>query len=180
MQNKHRNHGKFKQRGSTLVTSIIVLILIMMMGMSAMVTSDSQLKISGNLQFEDTAANNAESGIATAESALASVGYCASIGFTADAHSAATPEQYSIHAALTPSTMSWDDTSSRRVTDDSQRYMIQLISENVVSDASGLGVGGRPSTPPNAVNTYLITARGTGARGSVKFIQSYFRVSIPC
>ena len=93
MQNKHRNHGKFKQRGSTLVTSIIVLILIMMMGMSAMVTSDTQLKISGNLQFEDTAANNAESGIATAESALASVGYCASIGFTADAHSAATPEQ---------------------------------------------------------------------------------------
>ena len=180
MQRNQHTNEPIRQRGSTLVVSMVLLMLILLMGISAMVASDTQLKLSGNLQFEDTAFNNAEAGIATAESTLIKAGYCTSPGFRSDTHSADTPEQYPINAMVLPMTMDWNDTSSRMVTDDSQRYTIQLISKNIVSDASGLGMGGRSSAPPHAVNTYLITARGTGVRGSVKFLQSYFKVSTPC
>ncbi|NVO06679.1 MAG: hypothetical protein HXX19_12455 [Rhodoferax sp.] len=171
--------GKFKQQGSTLVISMMVLILIMMMGITALVTSDTQFKLAGNLQFEDTATNNAEAAIAAAEFFLSDKSKCPFTGF--DSYAPATAEQYPIGTAVSPLDMTWTDGSnSKMVNDSSQMYYIQKISKNVVLDSSGLGVGGRRSAPPNVADTYLITARGTSARGSVKFIQSYFRVPLPC
>ena len=183
MHLKYHSKSQSRQSGSTLVISMIILILIMMMGITAMMSSDTQFKLSGNLQFEDTAMNNAETAITAAEALLASSGYCASGGFTT--YSSAKPEQYPSTASLTPLTMTWGDTNSMQVIADSQkfdsqRYLIQLISKNVSLNTSGLGTGGRSSAPPNLVNTYLITARGTSARGSIKFIQSYYKVRLPC
>jgi Tfp pilus assembly protein PilX len=167
-----------RQTGSTLVVSMMVLILILMMGIAAMVTSDTQFKLSGNLQFGDVALNNAESAIAQAEQELNKPLFCLSAGF--DSYSAATPHVYPISATLSPLTMAWSDGNTMQAADDTQRYTIQLISKNVSLNTSGLGVGGRSSAPSNRVNTYLITARGTSARGSVKYVQSYYRVNLPC
>lgn len=166
---------RMHQGGSTLIVAMMILILIMMMGITAMVTSDTQFKLAGNLQFEDAAMNNAEAAINAAESQLLNISYSTSAGF--DNYSAGTPEQYPIASTVDPLSMSWSDTNSQKVGDDSKRYIIQMISKNVSLTTSGLGVGGRASALPSVVNTYLITARGTSLRGSTKYLQSYFKVN---
>ena len=41
---------------------------------------------------------------------------------------------------------------------------------------SGQNTFGRASSGCNQVNTYLITGRGTSARGATKLVQSYYSV----
>jgi Tfp pilus assembly protein PilX len=175
MLQKNFDSNRAKQKGSTLIVSMMLLILIMMMGVTAMVSSDTQFKLAGNIQFEDAAINNAEAGINAAESQLLDLAYSASVGFTT--YSSATPERYPITAVVDPLTMAWSDTNSQMVGDDSKRFIVQLVSKNVSLTTSGVGVGGRTSALPSVVNTYLITARGTSARGSTKYLQSYFKVN---
>jgi Tfp pilus assembly protein PilX len=165
------------QKGSTLVVSTVILILILMMGISAMISSDTQLKLTGNLQYEDVAMNNAEAALAAAEAFLSgSSANSLSAGFTT--YTEVTPELYPMASTLAPLRLVWSDTNSRQVADASQRYYIQLVSKNVALLTSGVGVGVRKSAPSSLVNTYLITARGTGARGATKYIQSYYKVRV--
>lgn len=72
--------------------------------------------------------------------------------------------------------MTWDDTNSRAVAGTTQRYYIELISQNNRLQGSSQVVGGRASSGCNQVNTYMITGRGASARGAVKFVQSYYSV----
>jgi hypothetical protein len=77
--------------------------------------------------------------------------------------------------------ITWDDTNSLRVGGNvdgnvRQRYFIELISQNNRLQGSSQATGGRTSTACNRVNTYLITGRGSSARGAVKFVQSYYSV----
>ena len=60
-----------RQRGATLIVALLILVLIMIIGITAVSTSNTQYKLAGNLQFEDSAINNAETAIATAELWLA-------------------------------------------------------------------------------------------------------------
>jgi Tfp pilus assembly protein PilX len=161
------------QKGATLLVSLVLLVLIMLMGTTAMVTSDTQLKLSGNLQFEDAALNNAEIAIGKAESLLFAAGsdYVSSPGF--GTYSSASPELYPMHMSVSPLTMQWDNSNSAMVNDDTQRYLVQLISKNVSLQPSDPTTDGTPSMPEKTVHTFLVTARGTSARGAVKFIQSY-------
>lgn len=177
--------ARTRQSGSTLIVTMMILVLIMMLGVTAMVTSDSQFKLTGNLQFENVALNRAEVAVATAESWLAndtiSPRNYLSSGFTT--YSSATPELYPIGylATLTspnnnPLTMTWTNSNSKQVVDgdDTQRYIIEKVSNNMQLLGSNLAVGGRTSAACNQVNTYLITTRGTSIRGANKFVQSYF------
>ena len=184
-----------RQRGATLVIALLILVLIMMLGITAISTSNTQYKLAGNLQFEDSAVNNTETAITTAERALSDGATFNSAGFTTY-DSATTPHLQPIGrlAALAapnngPLTMAWDDTNSRCVGtagvtcspggDPSQRYFIELMSRNNRLQGSSVAVGGRCSAAPSLVNTYLITARGLGARGAIKYVQSYYSVLIP-
>jgi hypothetical protein len=74
--------------------------------------------------------------------------------------------------------MTWSDTNSLPVTsgDDTQRYIIEKVSNNVRLMGSSVVLGDRASTACNQVNTYLVTARGTSVRGATKFVQSYYSV----
>ena len=72
-----------RQRGATLLIALLVLVLIMMLGITAVSTSNTQFKLAGNIQFEDGALNNAESAVTAAESWLASAGNSNNAGFAA-------------------------------------------------------------------------------------------------
>ena len=63
------------ERGSTLVISLIILIVLMLLGVMAMNTSDTQYKLAGNLQFEDVAMSNAEQAVDAAERWLEMMSY---------------------------------------------------------------------------------------------------------
>jgi Tfp pilus assembly protein PilX len=151
----------------------------MLLGVTAMMVSDTQYKLAGNLQFEDAALNNAEAAVTTAESWLSSsTGGIANIrnaGFTTY-DSAATAHLYPTGTAPDPLTLSWSDSNSVQVGDTGKRYFIELVSVNSRLLGSSQAIGGRSSAGCNQTNTYLINARGTSSRGATKFIQSYFSV----
>jgi type IV pilus assembly protein PilX len=167
-----------------LIISLIILILLMLLGVTAMNTSDTQFKLTGNLQFEDAAMNNAETAISTAETWLATGTNFSNAAFTTYNGSADTYQLYPIGvlAALTapdndPLTMKWADTNSLQVAGNTdQLYIIEQMSTNNTLVGSSVTTGGRASSACNRVNTYRITARGTSARGATKFVESYFSV----
>ena len=179
-----------RQQGSALVMSLLILALIMILGVTAMSTSNTQFKLAGNIQFEDSALNNAEVAIATAEVWLTPAGgapYPSSSNFRNAAFTTFSSSTGYLHpkghmATLSspnndPLAMVWSDSNSVSVAGNgNQRYMIELISENSRLQGSNLGLGPRRSSGCNQVNTYLITARGLSARGATKFVQSYFSV----
>jgi type IV pilus assembly protein PilX len=169
MRNERVYHMPGNQSGSTLIISMIILILLMLLGVTAMNTSDTQYKLAGNLQFESLAMNNAEIAENAAEQWL-------------EAHAGTAPNP-SIQIASLPdplsSAMTWTNADSVAVTNnDSQRYVIGFVSSNgVLGSAATLECDPAPIIPNfECVNTYLITARGLSARGATKYIQTYYAV----
>jgi Tfp pilus assembly protein PilX len=175
-----------RQQGATLVIALLILVLIMMIGITAISTSNTQYKLAGNLQFEDGAMNNAETAVTMAENWLTNpavknwddgrfklpVDPATSQLFPFDP---ATPRPATRDASLLA--MDWtDNAKSLSVAGNTQRYVIEKLSQGNRLAGSDVGVGGRASAGCNLVNTYLITGRGTGGRGAVKFVQSYFSV----
>ena len=146
---------RHKQSGSTLMISLIILILLMLLGITAMKASETQYKLAGNLQFEQQAMNNAETAVGIAERVL-------------EASAATAPSASAVAALPDPLTMS------------TPGYMIGYVSTQA---SPGAGVGLDCTDPSNeknfdCVNTYLVTARGEGGRGAVKFVQTYYAVPL--
>lgn len=182
-----------RQKGATLVIALLVLVLIMMIGITAVSTSDTQYKLAGNVQFEDSALNNAETAVSAAERWLSTATNFGNPAFSAP-DPASTPDPGSevttpqllprtsvdiIRAARVtrPFSMTWADTNSLAVDGNgAQRYYIELMSLNNRLQGSSQRVGGRGSSGCNQVNTYLITARGVSARGATKTVQSFYSV----
>lgn len=170
-----------RQRGATLVIALLILVLIMMIGITAVSTSDTQFKLAGNLQFEDSARNNAEAAASGAENWLATGTNFLDAGFTvADAAKPqllprAAPRPLS--RDTDPLTITWSDANSLSIGGNTnQRYRIEQMSLNNRLIGSSRVVGGRVSTTCNRVNTYLITGRGVSVRGATKLVQSYYSV----
>src|ERR1035437_1611958 len=143
-----------KQSGSTLVVTLIILILLMLLGTAAMTTSDTQYKLTGNLQFENLALNNAETAAKAGEQWLESV-------------AATTPSASAVASLSDPLTLTTWPASG---------YVIAFVS-TAASPYAGVGLD--CADPINAhnfdcVNTYLVTARGTSARGATKYVQTYY------
>lgn len=178
MMRKQPLHSRSRQTGSTLVISLIIMILVMILGVTSVTTSDMQFKLAGNLQFEDGALNGAETALNTAESWLSSGTNYQSTDF--DDCTPTNPYLYGLGCAVAagfdPLTSSWDDTNSFQLGSDNQRYIIELISQGSRMLGSNQAVGGRASSGCNQVNTYQVTGRGRSGRGAVKFVQSYFSV----
>lgn len=175
-----RRHSTFnphgRQTGSTLIISLIILIILMLLGVTAIQTSDTQYKLAGNLQFENAAMNNAETAISTAETWLATGTNYTNAAFTT--YDVTTPHLYPIGqlADTAPLTMAWSDGDSIQVNNTNQRYIIELMSTGNRLAVSSQVIGGRASAGCNQVNTYRISARGASARGATKFVRSYYSV----
>lgn len=119
----------------------------MLLGVTSMVTSDTQYRLSGNLQFEDSALNSAEAALTSAEAQLVPIGGA------------------SANALTVGSVMTGVNAG-----------VAALVSVNSRLQSSSQVVGSRTSTACNVVNTYTVTANGTSGRGASKTVQSYYSV----
>lgn len=137
----------YTQKGSTLIISMIILVVLMLLGVTSMVASDTQYRLAGNLQFEDMAFNAAESALIRAEKELVPIG-----GSVANNLAAGT-----VMGGVSSGTA------------------ILLSSGNRLQSSSQV-IGSRTSTGCNVVNTYTVTANGTSARGANRTVQSYYSV----
>jgi len=167
------------QRGSTLVISMIMLVVLMLLGVMSMTTSDTAYKLAGNLQFENNALNNAEAALSDVENSLKNGAIDINhADFAAASSVTAAPSGfYPKGANIDPFNMAWDDTDSASSSgDDTQRGIVQLMSTDTVQSGEDYVVGIQKSTACKKVNTYVITARGTSARGSTRLVRSYYSV----
>ena len=169
--NRNPSGAQNQQQGATLIVALIVLVLIMMLGVAAMTSSSTQYKLAGNLQFEDGAMNNAEAAAIAAEKWLEG-NYQHAAFTTADN---AMPHLFQKTSVVDPFSFNWDS-NGMTAANTSQRYIIQIMSNNSLLQGANAAVGRSRASVCNKVNTYLITARGTSARGASKLIQSYYSV----
>jgi Tfp pilus assembly protein PilX len=163
------------QAGSSLVVSMIMLVVLMLMGVGALVVSNTQFRMAGNLQFQNLAMTNAESALAQAENWIAT--NFASPNLVTRVNGGL----YPLGTAPDAYTMAWNDTTSQAVDAfGTQRYTIEVLAadrvlpSNSITSCNIYGLSG----PCPRVNVYRISARGSSVRGSVKIVQSVFTVRI--
>lgn len=171
---------RMRQRGISLITTLVMLVAVMVLGLSAILASKSDFMLSGNLQFQSAALGQAEATAVLAEQWLAAgtTNYL-DAGFTT--RSSATPHLYPIGYlaanGIDPVTMNWGDGNSTQVADN-QRYLIELLAKDRTLIPTSLNLGGRAASGCNRVNVYRIIAQGGSGRGASKFVQSiYSRLS---
>jgi Tfp pilus assembly protein PilX len=167
-----------RSRGAALVTSLIVLGVLMLMGVSAYVLSKTQFKLAGNVQFQTLALTDAENALSQAELWINT--HANDDAFT----KGGTPGIYPKNTApADPLTATWDDTTSVKVdADGNQRYMIELYIDNRVLPTASIAnlcnnTYGAPGPCP-AVNVYRITTRGASRLGAAKIVQSLYALPI--
>lgn len=164
-----------KQSGSSLVVSMIMLVVLMLMGVGAMVVSNTQLQMAGNLQFQNIALSNADSALAQAENWL--VTNFENTKFGARVSGGIYPKGSTVPD---PYTATWDSSNSEALDMfGTQRYMIEVLSLNQPKAEQSI----KPCVPNGAVpceyaNIYRVTTRGASARGAVKIVQSVFAVRL--
>lgn len=171
--------GRMRQRGISLVTTLVMLVAVMVLGLSAILISKSDFVLSGNLQFQSAALNQAEAAVVVAEQWLAGGTNYLNSGFTT--YSSATahlyPVGYLAAGNLDPVAMNWGGGNSIQVTGN-QRYLIELLAKDRTLIPTSLNLGGRAASGCNKVNVYRIIAQGGSGRGASKFVQSiYSRLS---
>lgn len=94
---------RHRQSGATLIIGMIILILLMMIGLTSMKTSDIQFQLAGNLQFENAAMNNAETTLHTAETWLRTGSNYRNAGLDSDAcNSRSVNHLYPLNQSVTP------------------------------------------------------------------------------
>lgn len=169
------------QRGVSLLTTLVMLTLLMIIGISALRLSKGQLALSGNLQFQTAAFNEAEAAISVAENLLATTASFKTTGITADAVS---DGKYAIKcrtgvtvncrtaADPNPLTMNWSN--SKAVVAGKQNYFIQQKAKDIKLIDSEAGYSA--SKGCNQVNLYQVTALGQSNRGASKIVQTVFSV----
>jgi len=183
MNARAKRCGVGRQRGaSSLFLTVILVLVVMLLALTAAMLSNTQFKLAGNLQFENIAFNLAEGALASAESWLGSGGAgtnAKSAGF--ETFSTDTPSLYpKDHFAtnnLDPLTMTWSNSNSTAVGgDDAQRYMIEKIGRDNYPSGQGLVDNSHQLGGCQKVDVFRISTRGTSAKGTVKFTQTVYSV----
>jgi Tfp pilus assembly protein PilX len=169
-----------RQRGvSSLFITVILVLVVMLLAITASVLSNTQFKLAGNLQFENVATNLAEGSLATAENWLRTSTNAKSAAFTT--YSSESPYLFPIGYmttnSLDPLSMTWTNSNSFAIGgDDTQRYMIEKYGADNQPLGTGLDDHGRPLTGCQKVDVFRITARGLSAKGTIKFVQTIYSV----
>ena len=175
-----RNFALNPQRGATsLFVTLVVLLVVMLLGVTAALLSGTQFKLAANLQGENTAFNNAESAIAVAQTWLKTGNNSANPGFTTY-NSGTTPWLYPSTQPADPlaSTWTWSDSNSLAV-NSSQRYIIQKVGQNLKAPGNP-EIGGAPMSCGDRVDMFRISAFATGAKGTTKLMQTTYTGSPTC
>lgn len=173
---------RHKQTGATLVLALIVLIVLMVLGVAAVMTANTQLKMAGNLQFENLAKNRAENQMAEAEAFLAAQGgktLATTPGFAtwAAATKALHPQGHFATLGIADNNpLNMDITQWLDNSTGTEGYMIELLAAKEPGYGANAATGGGIACTGDHVNLFRVTARGVGGRGAVRFVQSIHEV----
>lgn len=163
---KKGNLPNMRQQGIVLIMSLVILLVLTLLGVTAMNTSNLQLLMTGNSQYQTTALNIAEDTIKNAEDIVEGI-----------VAGAAKPANGYYDIAATPAdeidlaNFDWD--ASKVVTDGASRYVIEYTGDHTLDSAS-LKWRQSQNILGDKVYVFRITARSPATRGAVRYVQSIF------
>jgi len=190
MNPRANGNGPGRQRGaSSLFITVILVLVVMLLAVTAAVLSSTQFKLAGNLQYENIAFNLAEGALASAESWLSSNDsdgnpHAKDPKFTTyTAGNYLYPIDYLSTNSIDPLTRAWSDSASSTTIaslavggSDTQRYLIEKYGADNQPLGTGMESGGRPLTGCQKVDVFRVTTRGTSAKGTTKLVQTTYSV----
>lgn len=163
-----------RQRGAVLIISLIILIVLTILGVTAMQSTTLEEKMAGNMRERDIAFQSAEAALREGESFLENVAlpdFDDTDGLYKPAD--ATPLWLTVDWSTGSSDVR-DVTEKVALLDDA--YQPTYIIEEL---PASIGAGDTLVTgfaPPQAAGNYRVTARGLGPAGTGNvMVQSYFR-----
>jgi len=160
------------QRGAVLVISLIMLMVLTVLGLTAMQTSILEEKMAGNFRDRHTAFEAAESALRGGESLVASLADTSSFNGTGGRLSSTDPEPDFTNPSTWNNSMVYSGTLTGVATP--PRYIAQHI---VHTNTTTTGKGINAITTSTEVDYFKITARGTGRTNKSKVIlQSYYKL----
>lgn len=154
-----------KQTGMAMIMSLVILLVLTLLGVTAMNSSNLQLLMTGNSQYQTVALNNAESVIRDAEATVDSIvtgGPVPSTGYYDI--SGSNPE-------VDLGSFSWSD--SETVIDGNSKYIIEYAGDTVL-DSSSLAWRQNNGITGDTVSVFRITARSPATRGAMRYVQSIY------
>lgn len=159
------------QKGSVLIVSLIILLVLTMIGVTAMGTSSLEEKMAGNSRDRELAFQAAEAALTDAQTFLE--GIVATGGFTNVGGLYALTTSPDIQATST-----WNATNSRAYSATlpniatQPRYIIELRPTTGGSETIDLN---DPGNSAQAITMFRITARGTGGTNTaVVILQAFY------
>jgi len=182
-----------RQAGAVLVTSLFILVILTLLAISAMTTSNFELIMATNIQAQTVALANAETAVNEGEIVIITE-YQGGM-FNPDNANPIDPTTsdsdddgiyaYDETAGSTagfenPTTFDWHDEAAPFTADlgyatgpSGNKYVIEFLGERKTTGAGGsLGVGAGQQDETKYY--YRLTGQGTGGRGAERFVQTLF------
>jgi type IV pilus assembly protein PilX len=171
-----------RQAGAVLVTSLFILIILTLLAISSMTTSNFELIMATNVQDQTVALANAESA-ATEGEAMILAKYEGGI-FKTILPSASTSHDIGIYEydKVTgksdglgtdngnPTKFNWDGANGYATGPSGNKYIVEYLGA-LASSGGSLGQGGKKQKPRYL---YRLTGRGTSGRGAERMVQTLF------
>jgi len=174
---------KQKQKGVTLIISLVLLVSLTMIGITSMQSSRTELAMAGNQRESGLMFYAAEMGLVAAETHIDGTTIGVDIAELNPGHYAikATDNNYSTPDYYDDSV--WDDTSSVKVADaideltaeNQPRFIIEHLGDRHQNALAGPNIEGYGTQQTGiSVSIFRATARGAGLTGkSFRYVQSY-------
>ncbi len=170
--------GRFKsgrqspgsQRGWTLLIALVILIMLTLIGITAMRTTTLEEKMAGNLRDQNLAFQAAETALRGAEQFISSLIDTSSFGSSPPLYGLDydEPSTGSLHSSGTWSTATPYSVSLAGV-NSNPRYFIKMIEVTDTEGAQNIQGYGEPN-PGTRSTVFRITARGTGGSDNSQVI----------
>lgn len=161
------NHSVKGQGGSALIVSLLILIVLSLLGLTAVRTTTLEEKMAGNLRDDSLAFQAAESALRDAETFVESVVSVNAFNDTGGLYSEAStdPDYFAAATWGAGNSVAYSGTIAGVATQ--PRYIIKYV--GVDSSGSGaLNIGGYGNQQAGSLHTFRITARGTGGRDTTQ------------
>ena len=173
-------HNVNKQRGVTLVVSLMILLILTMLGLTSIQRATTDLAMAGNQRETALMFDAAEAGLISAENyigaSITNADYTdATLGLytvLADEPTYYSPNYYD--------GATWTSSSQTATTSinayEQPRYMIEYLGDRYQNALAVVNIGGYGTQQTGEiVSIYRSTSRGTGLSGSsFRYIQAYF------
>lgn len=164
-----------KQSGMTLVVSLVILIALTILGVTAMQSTRTEIAMAGNMRESGIAFNAAEAGLVNAESFTASA--LSKNVFTAPGKGlySKTDEDPDYYDDATWTAAQNATTTLPHVVEQ-PKFVIRYLGDRTQNEAAAVNIGGYGSSQPGkTVSNFRITSRGFGqTSNSPRYTQSYY------